>query len=413
MDYILFNEHVDLASPDADTWKEYFEKNPAVQQKFTDGIASPVFIDLLMPNKTFKPTHKDAPEKNGKQYRITEAAIIKAVENGQFDGLPVYLHDMKKGDHGYGRRKTVGITHAAKMCEDKRGVYAQVLASVWESEIPEEFKEIKGAQDKIGASAEFSVKHSFENGDITEIDEFLPTGTLILEKNLAAFKETALYCSEPLMAGEAGKGQTNIDSDNCDNKPKTKKGGKAMDICENCQPLVDAKVSAAVEAANEKLQKDLEGETVIQAEKEELQLAATEAKTKTDEAVKALKDYEDKREKDEKNLIALSEAIEGADKVFEARRGDYPEDKHGDVKKLLLKMELGDATPTEVLALADWKESPKQDDKGEDDDQLALAGGAPDNKGDNKPKKYTKAEIDEMAGLVGLSGYVAPEKGGN
>lgn len=408
MDKFAISEGVQLSCASAadQPWTEFFEKNPAIDGLFKAGIAQPLFLDLMFADKEFTPFHDD-PNLNGKKYRIKKKCIEKAVKDQAFTGRPVFLHDLNSADHAQGERRVIGNIHGAVMKEDERGAYPQVLAAIWDKEIPEEFLEIQENKEKIGASAEFFVKSAKKLKKVTDITEFMPHGAILMDKSNAAFKETALYCSDPTEAGEADDGQNTDKKTDCENK--TKEGGnKLSKFCETCTPLVGTHTSEAAQALMDKFIKDLKTYAENDKTVEGLRLAASDATKKTEDVIKEFDDFKaDKEAKEKTDLENLNQMIAAGDanKQFEKRKGDYPEDKHDEVHRILLKIRLNQVTPEEVFQLADWKTASMSDEGG---DQLRVTGGS----GDDDGKKLTDKQLDALLALEGVPG-VPVTKGGS
>ncbi len=412
MDKVLIskkNAHMGgIPVPESDWYKKLSEK-PNILKGFENGVYEPVFIDFLFADKEFEPFHSNEPEKNGQKYKLTAESLKKAVDEGLFDGIPIYLNDIEKGDHGHGQksRRVVGFSHGAITVEDdERGSMVQIIGGILSNEIPEEFNHIKEKKGQIGASAEFGVVGSAENGDIVEISEIRPKGALILNKDLAAFKETALYCSDSSAEGETARNQKQKDSSvQSDKKNQIKQGGKRKmpDFCENCAPLVAKAVEEAKGKAISETQARIREQQESDKKLETLNAANASEKERADKLAEQVKDLELKisdMEKKEKETLLLAEV----DKTFEQRKGSYPEDKHADVKRILFKIQNGQATPEEVLALADWKISvTAKDNRG--DTQLNLASAGSTDMGKTKTGWKSDTEIDRVLGLDKLYGY--------
>lgn len=406
MDKIILNEGVSFSHSDSnEPWTEFLEKNPSIDGIFKSGLASPLFLDLLFADQEFTPFH-DNPDKNGAKYRIRRECIEKAVKEQAFNGRPIYLKDRHSPDHAFKDRRAIGTIHGAIMREDERGLHPQVIASIWAKDIPAEFTDIQENQDEVGASAEFFIKSAVPAMDVTDITDLLPSGAILMDKDNAAFKNTAIYCSDPTLGGEPGDGQNKDTKTDCD--PKTKKGGnKLSKFCETCSPLVEQHIDAAVNKAMEKLVTDLKAIGDNSKVIDDLKLAAADA-TKEKEAIqKKFDDFKVEKEAKEKaDLGNLHQLIAAGDAntEFEKRKGDYEEDKHKEVHRILFKIRMSQATPEEVLQLADWKKA--SSDKG-GSDQLGVPGGGSDD-GD---KKMPDKEIDNILALAGIPGVPVQKEG--
>jgi uncharacterized cupredoxin-like copper-binding protein len=229
---------------------------------------------------------------------------------------------------------------------------------------------------------------------------------LLLEKDKAALKETALYCSDSEAGGEPATEQ------NTENKPtktatknKPKKGGRKMSVfCETCTPLVETHVEKAVAKAKDEFSLQLAEYSKMKIEQDKLELAAADANKRADEAENKLKEQKEAYEKRELRLLELA-AVESAKAEFESRKSQYPEDKHDEIKRILFRLKVAQHTPEDALNLADWKITANPDkDTG---DLLSLAGAT--SQGD-KPR-YSDAQLDAMLKVTNLYGY--PTKGGS
>lgn len=398
-------------------WAEQLKKRPDIMRTFERGVMKPVLIDLLFADKDFTPSHRDDPTKDGRTYRVTRESLQRAVNAGTFENLPIILRKLDEathGKHGDPDRKTIGMNYGAVIKEDDRGFYVQTLGGLFDDEIPEEYKTLQAEKGKIGASAEFGVLAIDEKGTISEI---MPRNALLLDRNNAAFKETMLYCSdaseikadvinasEPAVGGEPPAG-TDKKEKNCDEPKTTKpKRGKNMAFCETCAPLVEQEKEKAARTARAELQAEIDRTNAIAAEKQTLELAASNAKAEADaKTVEYQKTIDglnqkvadmEKANQDSAKTRAEELAASKAATEFEKRRGDYPEDKHPELQRLFTKVELGAASKEEILCLADWKTSKTVDKKG---DPLTIAGG---NVPPAEKPIYTDEQVDDLISRV-------------
>lgn len=410
MDSIVFkNEFVALAdaSLGEKSWTDFLSQFPDIANIFKSGVAKPVFIDLMMADKEFKPFHADK-SKDGTAYKVTRDAIEQAVETGAFTGRPLYLYDLDKADHGFGKaeRRVVGTIHGAVMRESDKGAFPQLLTSVWPAEIPDGFEAIQNRAETIGASIEMDIERTKDCGDHREITKFMPHGALILNKDLASFKDSAIYCSDSDAGGEPVEEQPEIEKTDCD-APIPKKRGTNLKICKDCTPLVEEHTTRAVDKATKKLTVELKTYGDISSEMENLRIAAADATKEAENSKKRMDDTQtflnaenEKNNENLKNIVAAGDV----NKMFDEKlKGEYPEDKHQEVKRILLKSKLGKpVSPEEVLNLANWKNA--SPDKG--GSQLGVAG--TDNDGG---QGLNDKQLDDLLGLNGLAGIAVPEGG--
>lgn len=167
-------------------------------------------------------------------------------------------------------------------------------------------------------------------------------------------------------------------------------------FCELCTPLVGQHVDSAVAKAQKDYETKLAGFGEMKSKLEGLELAAADATKRADSAEETLKTQADAKATDEKNFLALAEAVKPAQEAFEKRKDQYPEDKREEVARILLKLQLGQSTPEDALNLADWKIS-----KADTDTSVLMLAGSTSTE---KPK-LTPDQLDEMLGLKGLHGH--------
>jgi len=221
------------------TWQEKL-KNLNTKHLFENGVETPFILDLMFAEKPFAPKHRDNSELDGKKYKISRHALDRAVKNGHFMGLPIFFFDPNKPDHGFKdkNRRTIGHIHDAIVREDERGYYVQALCGVYKEEF--DMGDLKESQMEIGGSPELGIPKDAIDPD-GRINEFHPMGALLLKKNLAAFKDTQLYCSDAT-TGEGGSDNIeNEDKKTCE-KPKTEQGGMNSMFCEKCAPVAEKEI---------------------------------------------------------------------------------------------------------------------------------------------------------------------------
>lgn len=390
MDSVQINS---VVAASAANWDEFLSDNPTEVENFKTGVYSPVIIDVMYANKPFTPHHKDDPDKNGTAYSLTPESLKAAVDGGKFNGLPIFLNDLDEGTHGFGKdkRHAIGFTKGAIFRKDENMV--QLLGGILANESPEEFKEIEDRKKEIGASAEFNIAAISEKDGVMEIGEITPTGSLLLRKDLAAFKETSIYCSDSAGGGETPVAAKIDQSD--DIKPKGEQT-PMTEICKSCAPQVDQNVQRRIDKEMKSFREELASFTNV---KEQLAAADTktaEIQTKLDESLAANETLTTKvteLEGEKTQAIAASKVAE----QFKAMKDSYPEDKHQDVQRTLLKIELNDITPAEVLQLADWKIGKPTST----DSPLSVAA----SESGEKPK-FSKDELDKMIKVQSWPGYV-------
>lgn len=181
-----------------------------------------------------------------------------------------------------------------------------------------------------------------------------------------------------------------------------------MDFCDKCAPLAEKVKIEAAEVAKREFQETLKKFSETKVEKDRMEAAAADADKRAQDAEAKLAEANAKlaeAEKDKKESLAAA----AADKKFLERKDRYPEDKYDEVRRILLKMELGQFNPQDALSLADWQVAPKGKDEDETPEKpsLELAGAPSDERWD----KYQMKSDDEIDAIFAKHGII-PQKGG-
>lgn len=180
-----------------------------------------------------------------------------------------------------------------------------------------------------------------------------------------------------------------------------------MDLCEKCAPLANQMEKDIEAKVRKSFQDELQKYAEVTKEKNDLKVAAAEAEKKADGIAKErdeLKAKLDKVEKDQKEAIAAA-AVE---KEFAARKDRYPADKHGEVKAILSRLQMGQSTAQDAMNLADWQVQPDKSKGKETGDtketKLSLAGA-----NDNEPGEYTPWTQEQIDARLLKRGALRPQ----
>lgn len=165
-------------------------------------------------------------------------------------------------------------------------------------------------------------------------------------------------------------------------------------FCEKCAPLVEQERIKARDEAKKDWQESLKKFSDLKADRERLELAASDA-TKLaegkDKEIADLRAKVAKYEENEKGLVAAADAM----KLFDERKARYPAEKHPELQRILFRLVTKTHTPEDVLNLTDWQSSTKGN-------ELTIAGSPPPVTG----PKLTDEEIDAtFTRHMGKSGY--------